>query len=260
MSTNPAAAAAMPEVRSHETVIEIRRPVEEVWKALTDPEAIARWFAPKVTVEPGVGGSVAADWGPGILWKTHIELWEPNAHLRLTETRDHLFTPPGIEQKFESRKLVQDYYLEGRGGTTMLRLVHSGFGTTAGWDEEYEGTRGGWAGCFLRMKHSLEEHRNESVHNRILTRVCAGLDRAEAFRRLDLAAPSDLRREMQRDNHICGVIPSLNGSVFNASVSKVDAGSVAYLELLMYGVTDVQADAETAKWTSKLEQLFPAAA
>ena len=53
-------------VRAHETRIEIDAPIEEVWKALTDATEIARWFAPKMSVEPGVGGTVIADWGPGI--------------------------------------------------------------------------------------------------------------------------------------------------------------------------------------------------
>lgn len=257
MSEADTANAAGPAVRSHETRVEIDRPIEEVWTAITGADGLARWFAPKMTVEPGVGGFVAADWGPGILWKTSIEIWEPNQHLRLVETRDHFFTPPGIEQKFESRVLIQDYYLESRSGRTLLRLVHSGFGTSEGWDQEYEGTRGGWAGCFLRLKHSLEQHRGEVVHNRILTHVCPGIEPAEALRRIEQAVPNDMRIELKHDNHICGTLPSLNGSVLNASVSKVDLGSVAYIELLMYGQTTDRAAAFENEWRTILAGLFP---
>ncbi|MEO8024927.1 MAG: SRPBCC domain-containing protein, partial [Bryobacteraceae bacterium] len=241
----------------HETRIEIERPIEAIWRAITEASELARWFAPKMTVEPGVGGFVLADWGPGIEWKTLIEVWEPNRHLRLVENRDHLFTPPGIEQKFESRKLVQDYFLEAKDGKTILRLVHSGFGTSAGWDEEFDGTRGGWAGCFVRLKHSLEEHRGESVHNRIFTRICAGMDAVEVLRRIEGAAPADMRVEQKFDRHVCGVVPSWNGSIFNASASKVDAGAVAYVELLMYGFSDERAAGVESEWKATLASLFP---
>ena len=52
--------------RAHETRVAIDAPIEEVWKAITEAEAIARWFAPKMTVEPGAGGFVLADFGPGM--------------------------------------------------------------------------------------------------------------------------------------------------------------------------------------------------
>ncbi len=229
-----------PIVRAHETSIEIDRPIEEVWAAITESEALARLFAPKMAVEPGVGGFVAADWGPGILWKTNIEVWEPNKHLRLVERRDHLFTPPGIEQKFEAQTLIQDYYLE----------------TTEGWDEEYEGTKSGWAGCFLRLKHVLEDHRGETVDNRVLTRVCLGITAQDALRRIEHAVAPDLRIEHQSHNHICGTLPAHNGSTFNASVSRVDAGSVAYIELLMYGLPPDRVTVLETEYRARLASLF----
>jgi uncharacterized protein YndB with AHSA1/START domain len=50
--------------RSHETRAEIDAPIEMVWKAITHARDIERWFAPKMSVEPHVGGAVIADWGP----------------------------------------------------------------------------------------------------------------------------------------------------------------------------------------------------
>lgn len=57
---------------------------------------------------------------------------------------------------------MQDYVLEAEGGKTVLRLVHSGFGSSADWDSEYEGTREGWSACFVGLKEGLEQHRNGS--------------------------------------------------------------------------------------------------
>ena len=117
-------------VRAHETRIEIDRPIEEVWKAITDAKEMARWFAGKMTVEPGVGGFVLAEFCPGMEWKTIIEVWEPNRHLRLTENRDRVMSASGLEEVMEACRLVEDFYLETQGGKTVLRLVHSGFGAS----------------------------------------------------------------------------------------------------------------------------------
>ena len=51
---------------------------------------------------------------------------------------------------------VVDYYLEGRGGTTVMRLVHSGFGATANFDDEYESTGASWPEFLKMTKHSVE--------------------------------------------------------------------------------------------------------
>src|ERR1700693_6125910 len=99
-------------VRAHETRVEIDRPTEEVWKAITDAREIARWFAGKMTVEPGVGGFVLAESCPGMEWKTMIEVWEPNRHLRLTENRDRVVSGSGLEEVSEACRLVEDFYLE----------------------------------------------------------------------------------------------------------------------------------------------------
>ena len=42
--------------KSHETIIEIKATPEEVFRAVTDPAQIVKWFAPYARVEPGGGG------------------------------------------------------------------------------------------------------------------------------------------------------------------------------------------------------------
>src|SRR5262249_61653105 len=156
----------------HDTRIEIDTPIEEVWKAITEASAMSRWFAPKMTVEPGVGGFVLADFGPGLEWKTTIEVWEPNRHLRLVETREQVISASAVSEALEPCRLVQDYYLEAAGGKTVLRLVHSGFGSGEAWDVEYDGTRGGGPICFFRMKLGLGKHPKQSVNKKNLYLPC----------------------------------------------------------------------------------------
>jgi len=248
------------EVREHENRVEIDAPVEDVWKALTDAKQIARWFAPQMTVEPGVGGFILADWGPGLEWKTVVEVWEPNRHLRTVETRDRVMTASPIEEPLEPCRLVQDYYLEGVGGKTVLRLVHSGFGTSAKWDQEYEGTRDGWAACFLRLKHALERHRNDTVHNRMLTTLCYGIDHARALKQIEAAAPKPFDITLRGKYQLAGILREANDSIVSISVQPSVMGSVAYVEFALYGLPDAKASAVENQWKTKLAELFPTSA
>jgi uncharacterized protein YndB with AHSA1/START domain len=254
---DPAARSSEVTGRQHETSIQIDAPIEEVWKAITDASAMARWFAPKMTVEPGVGGFVAADWGSGLEWKTTIEIWEPNRRLRLVETRDHFISASPVAEPLEPCRLIQDYYLESAGGKTVLRLVHSGFGSGDNWDIEYEGTRGGWAGCFLRMKLGLEQHRDESVHNMFLTWICHGRGHAEALKQIESASGSALDVRLRGEYHFFAVLPDMNGSVLNVSVQPCPVGSMAYVEALLFGPAGQQAAAFESEWKARLSSLFP---
>ena len=52
--------------------IEIAAPVDEVWKALTDPQELTKWFPLEARITPGVGGSLFLSWGPAWEGETQI--------------------------------------------------------------------------------------------------------------------------------------------------------------------------------------------
>jgi hypothetical protein len=58
-------------------------------------------------------------------------------------------------------QLAVDFFLEARGGKTVVRLVHSGFDASADWDEQIEGLESGWTYFLRQLKHYLERHRGE---------------------------------------------------------------------------------------------------
>lgn len=242
--------------RSHETRIEIDAPIEEVWKAITEADGLARWFAPKMTVEPGVGGFVLGDWGPGLEWRTVIEVWEPNCHLRLTETRDHMHSAsPVDEPKMEPCRLVQDYYLETEKGKTLLRLVHSGFGSSDSWEHEYEGTRQGWAVCFHRLKYGLEVRPGVAVQNLIVPCPCPAVDPKSALAAIRHAAPRPLAIVYEGDLEFGGVTP--DGALFSASAQRSLIGSMAYVQCLLFDSPPAEAQRFHAHWKENLARMFP---
>jgi len=245
------------ETRSHENIVEIDAPIEQVWKGITEAKEIARWFAPKMTVEPGVGGFVLADWGPNLQWKTVIEVWEPNKHLRTVETRDRAINAPPDTEPMEPCRLVQDYYLEAKGGKTVLRLVHSGFGTSMRWDQEYEATRGGWAGCFLRLKSLLERHQRDSVHNVFFTAMFYGVNPLRAIGEIEKAAPKPFDVTLRGKSQISGFLREFNDSIVSICVHPSAMGSVANVEMVLYGLSEQKAAEVKNSWQTALEGLFP---
>ena len=136
------------EPRVIEKKIVIDAPAEEVWKALTDPDELTNWFCLDSEVTPGVGGSITLAWAPDMRGEHEIFAWHPGRHLQTG-----WFEPVGEGKRVP---LVVDYFLEGEGGKTVLRLVHSGFGPGADWDEEYDGINRGWHYELRSLKHYLE--------------------------------------------------------------------------------------------------------
>jgi uncharacterized protein YndB with AHSA1/START domain len=113
-----------------------------VWKALAEAEGIARWFAPEVKVKPGPGGEVYLAWG-GMGGTSRIEVWDPPRRLR---TADELGGVPA----------AVEYEVEARGGTTVVRLVQSGF--EDGGDTEASLDRG-WDLFLANLRFALERAR-----------------------------------------------------------------------------------------------------
>ncbi len=238
-------------MRSHETRVEIDAAIEDVWKALTDPDEAARWFAPKMEIDLKSGGDHVADWGPGLRWRSTIEVVEPIRHLRLSEIRDEVFSVARERRKLPPARLVQDYYLESEQGRTVLRMVHSGFGSDEAWDEEYDGTRQGWKACFLRMKLMLERHRGESAVNFIVTKPMPGLSRAEALAQVRAAAPSGLTIVFDGETEFAGIVADWNHSVFNVSSQTVTGGCMVYVEFVLWGIEESKAQAIRAEWAAR---------
>jgi uncharacterized protein YndB with AHSA1/START domain len=136
--------------RTVERDITIAAPIDVVWRALTDAEELTRWFPREARVTLGPGGSIWMRWDDRYDAESLIEVWEPPRHLRI------VFPAEG------SRRLMTDYHLDGRGGSTVLRVVTSGFGAGADWDEYFLAVGTGWDFELRGLRHYLERHRSVS--------------------------------------------------------------------------------------------------
>jgi uncharacterized protein YndB with AHSA1/START domain len=113
--------------------VDLQATPEQVWEAIATGPGIDSWFMGRNQVEPGEGGTVRTaygDYGP----RSTVTAWEP----------PHRFAHR-TDRAEDGRFIAYEFLIEGRaGGSTVLRMVTSGFLPGDDWTEEYEAmTRGG---------------------------------------------------------------------------------------------------------------------
>ena len=151
--------------------IEVEASAEAVWEAISDAEELRRWFPLDAEVEPGEGGSMTISWGPDAAGTGRIDVWEEGQRLRVVEEW------PGADEAVE---VAVDYRIESRGGTTVLRIVNSGFQAGDDWAEYVDTVTTGWQYFLWNLKHYLERHRG-TPRRMVWERRKISVDKPEAW-------------------------------------------------------------------------------
>lgn len=160
----PEPPAAKPSgTRSIELSLEIAAAPEAVWRAITDGAALANWFSPTASAEPGVGGHQTFSWGGGAEWTSWIMGWEPPHHLRLVDRdpAEGSGAEPSDGTSPEAGAMALDYRLTEVGGATRLELVNSGLSADPSWDGTFHMMKNGWRFFLWNLKHFVERHPGE---------------------------------------------------------------------------------------------------
>jgi uncharacterized protein YndB with AHSA1/START domain len=161
--------------------IEIGVPMERVWRALTDPRHLRRWFPVEAAGRSGAGGVLRFGWGNGRVDPMRIETWSPPHHLRLRHD-----TAPGAPDR------VTEIHLRGRETRTHMRVETSGFPRDDAWWELMRGTGHAYRFLVLQLKHYLE--RSEGVERRVLSvRRRVHMEREDAWEHLQASGTLGLR-------------------------------------------------------------------
>ena len=170
--------------RAFDMTIDIDAPVDAVWKALSDADEVTRWFATRAAITPGKGGPYTLSWDGAWEWKFEVDTWEPNKRLRIVDRKASPFHGDGqpMEQVAPAEVAI-DFTLEGKSGRTLLRIVHSGFGQGAAWDDEIDGVSHGWNNELRGLRHYLEHHRGQD-RRMVWVSTTVGLPVDETWRRL----------------------------------------------------------------------------
>jgi uncharacterized protein YndB with AHSA1/START domain len=113
--------------------IEVPGTPEQVWAAISTSEGLSSWFLP-TDVDEREGGTIVIHMGesdsPAV-----ITGWDPPRRLVYEEPEWAEFTGhPGAEVT----PLASEFLIEARsGGTCVVRVVSSAFGTGADWEDEF---------------------------------------------------------------------------------------------------------------------------
>jgi uncharacterized protein YndB with AHSA1/START domain len=136
-----------------ELTFELPGTADQVWKAIATTDGISSWFLP-TDVDEHEGGKFVTHMGetdsPGI-----VTGWDPPRRLTVEE--------PGWaglvgHEGAPVTPLATEFLVEAQsGGTCVLRVVTSAFGTGAEWEQEFfEGMEKGWVPYFDRLRLYLQ--------------------------------------------------------------------------------------------------------
>ncbi|HEY5848122.1 MAG TPA: SRPBCC domain-containing protein [Microlunatus sp.] len=149
--------------RSIELEIEVPGTPEEVWRAIATGPGISSWYVPH-TVEERAGGAAIASFGasPEMQVPGRVAAWEP----------PHRVVFDGGEA---DTGLAFEWLVEARdGGSCVVRLVNSGFGSGDEWDAQYDGMTEGWQLFLLNLKLHLTHFAGQTATVMLPTAMWTG--------------------------------------------------------------------------------------
>jgi uncharacterized protein YndB with AHSA1/START domain len=141
--------------RRIETQVQVPATPEEAWEAIATGPGITAWFMP-AQVEGRVGGSVVYHF--------------PDESSAATVTAYDAPRRFAYEEEFPlregepARPLATEFLVEAQSGATcVVRIVMSGFGEGAAWDEAAESFTGGWRQALTSLRLYLTHFRGEPL-------------------------------------------------------------------------------------------------
>jgi uncharacterized protein YndB with AHSA1/START domain len=258
-----------PRTRAIDLDIEVPGTPEQVWEAVASGPGITAWFVP-ARVDGRVDGTVELDFGPGFGVETaRITAWEPPRRF-VAETAG------------EGRPaFAMEWLVEARGGgTCVVRLINSGFGSGADWDAEYDATEAGWRLFLYNLRLYLTHFPGQRCSSVLVNGHADGpVDRAFA----DLAAALGLPTEAREGERVAATAsgaPPLAGVVERVApnmltlllerpargiafvVSEPAGGGSAHASVYTYLFGDGAAEAtarDEPAWRAWMQRHFPMA-
>jgi uncharacterized protein YndB with AHSA1/START domain len=131
--------------------IDIVADADQVWRALTEAENLARWCSPGAQIRPRQGGLFRASVDRVTELEAHIDVFEPARRMRLIYLPSNALPPT-------DDPLVDDFILEPRESGTIVRLLGSGIPATEEWLKQYQRLKLGWQQAMTRLKVFTETH------------------------------------------------------------------------------------------------------
>lgn len=120
-----------------------KQPPERVWRALTEPELVARWWAPG-NIRAEVGHRFEMDMGPWGKQPCEVLAVEPARLFR------YRFAQPTLDT-------IITWELAPEGSGTRLTMTHEGFDLDSPLGRRaFEGMKPGWPGILAKIATTLD--------------------------------------------------------------------------------------------------------
>jgi uncharacterized protein YndB with AHSA1/START domain len=138
--------------RAIELEVEVPGTPEEVWRAIATGPGISSWYVPHEVDERLEGTAIASfGEGPEMQVPGRVAAWEP--HRRVV-----------FDGGEGAGGLAFEWLIEARdGGTCIVRLVNSGFGTGDDWDDQYDAMQDGWGLFLFNLQLHLEHFAGQTA-------------------------------------------------------------------------------------------------
>lgn len=226
--------------RRFEHALDIEATPEDVWRALTEAAELTRWFPLDAEVTPGRGGAVFWSWGEAWPWRLRIADWQPGRrlllhHLPADYAQYDADGRPLPQSPVPTQPIAVEFTLEKDGTRTHLRIVHSGFGPGAEWDDEFDGISHGWPIELRGLRLYLERHRGRDRHAS-MARASTALSTSEAWARLAGADGFALQPPAPQPD--ASFAAQLEGTRFQGSVALLIPGRE------LFGIVPALGDAQ----------------
>jgi uncharacterized protein YndB with AHSA1/START domain len=129
--------------------VEVPGTPEQVWAAVATAKGMSAWFLP-TEMEEREGGSLHISMGPGMGSDGHVTGWDPPRRIAYEEDWAALM---GQDPEALS-PLTSEFLVEARsGGTCVVRVTSSGFGTGADWEADFwEDMGASWLPSFDNLR------------------------------------------------------------------------------------------------------------
>lgn len=129
--------------------VEVPGTPEQVWQAVATARGLNAWYLP-TEIEEHEGGALHFTIGEDMGSRGRVTRWDPPHRLAFEEDWAALM---GVEPGTLS-PLTSEFLVEARsGGTCVVRVTSSGFGTGADWEQEWwDGLAPGWLPFFDNLR------------------------------------------------------------------------------------------------------------
>lgn len=257
-----------------ELTFELPAPAEVVWEAIATAEGISSWFLPTETIETrdGVVGSVLRmHMGEGSFSDATITGWD--APRRLVYSEPGWASLAGHDDA-ATTPMITEFLVEAQsGGTCVLRVVTSAFGTGADWEREFfDHMMSSWAPFFDNLRLYVTQFPGQHATslsvaavvpgevNKVYDALLRALGASEVGKSIDARGVSGIVERVAEPDGPQGVLvrtsdprPSMLGFLVH---DMGDGFPNVWLEGYLFGADAREAvDGERAAWKSWMESL-----